>query len=199
MLCYADAVALLGGDTDMMKLVDRALGGAWFVGTAGGAEFIPGLAEARGEVIRAGHELIGRVRDRRRGFSRYDRTQRLLAAHAVLVLVAFVEALAEVALPFDPKRLELTGGDQLRVAGLRECQQDLVQALLDLRVAVPGAELAPSAQRAALTESYRDAAGRWLTLLRGLAVWDELDDRARARTVEALQNALPARAVDRYD
>nr|WP_188187414.1 hypothetical protein [Nonomuraea sp. SYSU D8015] len=55
----------------------------------------PGLFDARAEAVRMGDKLIRALRDKIKGLSRYDRTQRLAAAHAVIVFSAYLEVLGE--------------------------------------------------------------------------------------------------------
>jgi hypothetical protein len=47
----------------------------------GGAEFVMSLFDAHGELARLSEQLVTGLADRVRGLSRYDRTERLTAAH----------------------------------------------------------------------------------------------------------------------
>ena len=88
---YSDAVSMLGGDSAAVTAIDRALGGALLVASGGTTTTLAGLLGARQEVMRVCHGLVNRVRDRRIGASRFDRTQRLMAAYTVLAIVAYFE------------------------------------------------------------------------------------------------------------
>ncbi|MBO3746636.1 hypothetical protein J5X84_11215 [Streptosporangiaceae bacterium NEAU-GS5] len=101
---YADAVRLLGGETETLRRLDRLLGGALLAASAGalatGAPVIAAvgaaalsLFDAKAEFIRLGHELIAAVRPGLTGTSRLTRTERLHAAHTIIAVTAFVEAL----------------------------------------------------------------------------------------------------------
>jgi hypothetical protein len=60
--------------------------------------------------------------------SRSDRTERLHAAHSVIVLVAFFEAFDELEIPFTTKTLDLTKARQLGVLDHRFHARALVRA-----------------------------------------------------------------------
>ncbi len=59
----------------------------------------------------------------------------------VLVVTAFFEALEELDLPLDLDRIELTGEEQVRLIAPHSAGQDVVRALLDAHVAMPGPDL----------------------------------------------------------
>lgn len=87
-LTYADAVRLLGGGKSrLVSLLDKAAGGV-FTAT-GGVPGLLGWLGARAEFVRLGHDLVRAASEKRSGLSRYDRTQRLEAAHTVLMVVAY--------------------------------------------------------------------------------------------------------------
>lgn len=194
---YRDAVALLGGSSPAIDALDRALGGLLLAGTAGGSQLAVSLFDAKGEGIRLGHEILGLLRERLSGYSRYDRTQRLQAAHAVLVITAFFEALDAAQLPFDPVRLRLTSGERRRLA--RVDGTDPVAALLTADLPVPSPHRSQEEVRAALTRWFGGVAAALLGFVRGLAVWDNLDATVRERASAILANALPISALTRYE
>ena len=66
-------------------------------------------------VVELGQEVISGLRERLAGRSRYDRTQRIEAAHAVLVMTAFFSAFGELDLPFRSRDLKLTRSEQIRL------------------------------------------------------------------------------------
>lgn len=198
-LRYADAVALLGGDSPAVAALDRALGGALMVATGGGAALVASMLDARGEAVRAGHELVGNLRDRVRGYSRFDRTQRLMAAHTVVVITAFFEELEGTPLPLDLRSLRLAAEDQLRLAGLRDSQQSMVQALLDTPVPMPGPGSPYEATLGSLKSFYTRLAHDWVRFLSGFAVWDGLDEAHQREVRTTLTDAVPEAAVARYE
>src|SRR5262245_41773089 len=85
---YADAVRLLGGETETFKRLDRLLGGALLAASTGalatgapvaaavGAAALS-LFDAKAEFIRLGHEAIAALRPALPGATRLTRTERL--------------------------------------------------------------------------------------------------------------------------
>jgi hypothetical protein len=115
-LSYADAVKLLGGqDSKAVTALDRATGGL-LLAAVPFAPAVIGWFDARAEFVRLGHELVRAASERRSGLSRHTRTRRIEAAHAVLVVTAFFEALAEADLPFAVADLALTRQEQEALA-----------------------------------------------------------------------------------
>ncbi|GAA3216420.1 NACHT domain-containing protein [Nonomuraea helvata] len=88
---YVDAVRLLGGEDPAVKALDILLG----VGTLG----VWDLIEAKNELVKVGNGLLGRWRDWRADKVWRSRTERLEAAHAILVVTAYLEALGRFELP----------------------------------------------------------------------------------------------------
>ena len=89
-LSYADAVKMLGGgEIALVKVLDRF--------SAVGL-LVPGidLIAACKELVRAGDQLLTRFGERLRGIDRLTRTERLRAAHAVIVLTAYFDTLQGV-------------------------------------------------------------------------------------------------------
>ncbi|MFI2713065.1 NACHT domain-containing protein [Micromonospora sp. NPDC018662] len=196
-LSYADAVQLLGGEKS--KVVD------WFDRLTGGvllAASVPvpallGIFDAKAEFVRLGHELVRGVSEKRSGLSRYGRTQRLEAAHAVIAVTAFFEALDGLKLPFDLTELAIDRSDQLRLAGARHVADDLTAALFGTTAPVPGPHLPQPVLRSALAHWYGQQTRALLAFLNGLAVGDALSGAGWRDTEEALAG-LPGVAVERY-
>ncbi|MEV6302419.1 hypothetical protein AB0M02_23595 [Actinoplanes sp. NPDC051861] len=87
-LTYVDAVKLLGGPGPLLKFADNVAGGALSAATLGGSDAALSFFDAKTEAVRLGAVVSGFVR----GNGRYNRNQRLQAAHGVLVVAAFFEA-----------------------------------------------------------------------------------------------------------
>ncbi|MEU4478808.1 hypothetical protein AB0F68_12190 [Micromonospora sp. NPDC023966] len=196
-LSYADAVRLLGGEKS--RFVD------WFDKLTGGvllAASVPvpallSIFDARAEFVRLGHDLVRGLSEKHSGLSRYGRTQRLEAAHGVLAVTAFFEALGELELPFAVGDLRIGRSDQLGLAGARHAADDLTAALFATAAPVPGPHLPYPALRSALVAWYAGLVTAFLTFVRGLAVGDTLFD-ARWRATERALADLPAAAADRH-
>ncbi|TQM82792.1 hypothetical protein FHX81_5203 [Saccharothrix saharensis] len=189
---YGDAVKLLGGDTGLVKLLDRV--SAATVLATGGID----LLDARTEVVRVGKHLLSSLRDRVTGLHRVDRTRLLEAAHSILVVTSFFEALDEAGLPF---RLRITKGEQVVLTGGTwsgsKRAVDLVELLSNTTVPVPSAELPPDAVIGDITAFYRFTAGEVVAFLAGFDAWDDLPPDERQRFVAAAQD-VPVRAVSLY-
>ncbi|TKK84951.1 hypothetical protein FDA94_27575 [Herbidospora galbida] len=98
---YADAVELLGGDSRLIKALDNALGAALFLGGPAAVS----LFDAKTEAIRLANQLLGSLREKLGKLPRATRTERLVAAHEVIITTAFFKALDDVLPPHFPLKL----------------------------------------------------------------------------------------------
>ncbi|WP_436842817.1 NACHT domain-containing protein [Streptomyces venezuelae] len=203
-LSYQDAVRLLGGREDAtVAALDRLTGGLLLASTATGAGFAAGLFDVRGELSRLGAGLVHGLGTRARGLSRFERGERLAAAHAVVVLSAYFEVLAEAQLTVTVRDLELSRAEQAALATGERTDSRRLRALADalLRSDVP----MPSPHRSyeetltTLGGFYRRLSGEVTRFVTGLALWDELDETRRDRLEQMLSEGLPGRACTRYE
>ncbi|MET7835263.1 hypothetical protein ABZS44_20860 [Micromonospora sediminicola] len=197
-LSYADAVRLLGGEKS--KIVD------WFDKLTGGvllAASVPvpallGLFDAKAEFVRLGHEVVRVASEKRSGLSRYGRTQRLEAAHAVIAVTAFFEALAEADLPFDFADLELRRSEQLTLAGAgSESRRSVARVLFEVPAPLPAPEVPYARLRELLRNHYVLLVGRVADFVDGLAVGERLTDGEKQSLRQALER-IPEFAVERH-
>ena len=198
-LSYADAVRLLGGgrDSPAVKLLERLTGGLLIAGAAAGGPALLAWLGARTEVARLGHDLVRRLSERRAGLSRLDRTRRLEAAHTVLVVTAFFQALAEAELPFRFAELELTRAEQLALAGVPSEAGDFIAQVQAPGELLPEPAAGQAAQLDLLRDYYANLAGRLVGFVTGLAVWERLPAAGQAEFRRALAG-VPACAGRRY-
>ncbi|MEU4580041.1 MULTISPECIES: hypothetical protein [Nonomuraea] len=174
---YIDAVRLLGG-------ADPALEALVSTGTVALLP-VAGVMEARGALVKLGAELLGRWREWRPGSTWRSRTDRFEAAHAVLVVTAYVEAVDTLDLPFAPG--ELHAGE----AGGRHYWE----------LAAP---LCPSPhtsfdETVAVVRGYYLGLGQQLLAhVRELGLWERLGDHDRQWTAAAYGDELAEMAVLRY-
>lgn len=201
---YSDAVILLGGRANRTVVaLDRLVGGLLLVASAAGAGFALSLFAPKSELARLSGDLVSGLAQRLHGVSRLGRSERLAAAHAVIVLTAYFESLREASLPFDVKDLELTRAEQVAVAGGDAAGTASVRALADalLRTDVP----MPAAHRPyeltleTMNGFYTRLSEEVSRFVTGLAVWDRLDDTRRQRFRDTVCRELPAQAVARYE
>jgi hypothetical protein len=174
---YADAVKLLGVGSPLVKALDRALGGVLLAATGGGSALAISLFDAKAEAVRLAEWVVTGLRDRIQGYGRYDRTQRLQAAHTIIVVTALLEALDEL-----PKEA-LTG------------LESIVRTLVEADVPTPAPHLDHQAFIADLSGWYAHLGQDLLNFLQGLAAWDALSESRRY----SLRQELPAAACRRYE
>ncbi|OQD51910.1 hypothetical protein BM536_037295 [Streptomyces phaeoluteigriseus] len=203
LLAFADALVLLGAEPPRLAALDRALGGALNLATAGVSGTVIGMADANGRILGLGREAIrgvGARLDRTQG--RAERTDVLRAAHTVIVVVAFFEAMEELGLPFTLAEVRLTRDEQLALAqtesGSTPQTPDLVSLLLATDLPCPAPHIPASALTAMLLARYADYARRFCAFLEGLALWEHMDALRRLRAHAALMDDLPRAAHDRY-
>ena len=189
---YGDAVKLLGGDTGLAKLLDHV--SAATVVATGGID----LLDARTEVVRVGKQLLSSIRERVTGLHRTDRTRLLEAAHSILVVTSFFEALDEVGLPFP---LKIGKGEQLVLAGggwsASKRTAGVARLLVETKIPLPSAERSPDVVLADVELFHRVMLDDVLDFLIGFDAWDELRETDRERFTKAAA-AVPERAVAFY-
>lgn len=207
-LTYRDALKILGAsESRLAGLLDAAATGglgAWAAASmlAGtDATIALGLLQLKDEVAGFGRQVMRRVSERRSGLSRFSRSERLVAAHAVLVVSSYFEALGAAQLPVPEVRLSFSAAEQVSLAAgggtLPGGYAGMIEMLAREPLPVPDSS-SPFVQVCArLQDCYRRMSGRVLEFVAGLPVWAELDAGRRQRT-EALLNEVPAKALEIY-
>ncbi|HUC26634.1 MAG TPA: ATP-binding protein [Streptosporangiaceae bacterium] len=202
-LCFADAVRLLGGqDEKVTVLLDGLAGGLVRAASVTGAGFVLGLFDAKSQLVRLSSDVIRDLSDRASGLSRVARSERLEAAHAVVALVAYFEAVRAASLPFSPRDLEITRAEQVSLAGGEppaDKVRNLTLALLRADVPVPAPQWPYEITLQALAGFYDHLSREVLRFIEGLSIWDQLDDRRQQACVQAFRSEVPGRAIDRYE
>jgi hypothetical protein len=203
-LGYADAVKLLGGaDKGIVSALDGLTGGLLLATTGGGASFVMSLFDVRGELARLNQELVSSLGDQIRGLGRFDRTQRLAAAHSVIVLTGFFEAVSGTGLPFDARMLRLDKSAQVGIStgeGVPSQRLGVLAGILNdsdvpSEYGRPGADTGPGL----LEEFYARLSGRLLAYVEGLAAWEDAGPGAREAFAGALRDRVPGAAARRYE
>ena len=202
-LCYADAVKLLGGDSPLVRTLDRLTGGLLLMATGGGSELALSLFDARGELARLSAELVSRLSDRLRGLSRFDRTERLAAAHRIILLTAYFEALSGAALPFEPEELRLARTSQITLVTGETASsgrlRDLVGILSDTDVPGEYVPFSGDGLPDELRQFYASVSDRLLAYVEDLDAWSQVSQSARAEFVHRLGDEVPTAAQRRYE
>ncbi|MCX4470862.1 hypothetical protein OOK41_11180 [Micromonospora sp. NBC_01655] len=197
-LSYADAVRLLGGEKSrLVDWFDRLTGGVLLAASVSTPALL-GIFDAKAEFVRLGHDLVRSVVEQRSGLSRYGRTRRLEAAHAVIAVTAFFEALQECDLPLSLAELGVSKAEQLTLAGSgATLPETVVRDMFALPTPVPRAELPYQRLRHELADYYLGLAARLEAFLEGLTRWLEVPAHRRAAFSAAMRE-LPALAADRH-
>ncbi|ANZ40733.1 hypothetical protein BBK82_36815 [Lentzea guizhouensis] len=181
---YTEAVQILGGkDHPVVAAMDKALGGALLAGSLGLWQVLD-LFDAKPDFTRLFSELVTKLSDKRRGLSRYDRTQRLAAAHAVVVMTAFFESLQALELPF-----RLSPADTEHVHGFAPFEQSLP---------LPKAGRPYEDNLRRIAELYEHLTADTSSVLLALSHWDQLTETEAGRVLTQLA-PLPGRALARYE
>ncbi|GIM95355.1 NACHT domain-containing protein [Paractinoplanes toevensis] len=190
-LSFADAVRLLDGESDLVDRLGSLAGlaaGAVTVVSVGTVDFFA----LRDQVVRWGHQAVAAWRSKTQDLNRFDRTDRLVAAHTVIVIVSFYEALdawlAERGLDLDEARLS---AEEMTVLATGS-HAALVSGVLDGCPPYPEPAVPIEDVERELHDYYWQVAGRVITFLTGLSAFtDRLHDN-QATT------ALGQAAIDRY-
>jgi hypothetical protein len=203
-LSYADAVVVMGGrESRTVAALDRMTGGLLLAASAVGGGFALSLFEAKGELARLSNELVRGLGQRLRGLDRFTRSERLAAAHSVVVLTAYFDVLAGADLPFEVRELEITKAEQAALAGGGPPGSSrlgaLAAGLLRADVPMPAPQRPYEATIEAMRGFYRSLSSELSRFVSGLAVWDRLDETRQESFAATLSGQLPDRAVARYE
>ncbi|GLX99709.1 hypothetical protein [Actinoplanes sp. NBRC 101535] len=193
-LTYHDALKLLGGSGPFMRITDNVLGGALAVATAGGSEVALSLFDAKGEAVRLGHLVTDKITELVRGHGRHSRSRRLQAAHGVLVVGAFFEALDVCLGAAGLDEAGLTRAEQAGLVAAAALPADWPSRLLAARIPAPGPDQPYDRLLAELRDWFRATTGATMDHLAKLAAWD-----GRADLAEPFRRVLPDLALTRYE
>jgi len=186
---YADAVKLMGAsEHKLVKALDKVLSGTLLAGSVLDVFGLLGWFDAKSDFIRLSHEYAVKLSEKHTGLSRYSRTQRLHAAHTMVVLASFFEAFDESGVPAVTKDLGFR-----RDGILPKVPLELV-GITDTSVPLVTPELPYEDNLEVLAEYYANLAQGMRSFLTGLALWDSLDDRG-----QRLLTTLPDAALRRYE
>lgn len=202
-LTYEDALLLLGaGQSRVVELLNKITGLAaagTLVATLGALD----LFAARDELVSWGNLIAGSMRERLSGVSQMDRTERIEAAHAVLVVTALYEALGEELLGgggFDIRTLALTKAEQsaIVVGGQPQTEYlDVIRSLVHSPIPLPTPHRPYEVTLQELQRFYLETALKLRSFLLGLAVFSQ--DQRLAYAMEAALDRAAAQAIRRYE
>lgn len=181
---YADAIRLLGGEDPTVKNINLLLG----IGTLG----LWGVIDAQQQFVQVGSDLLGRWREWRSDHKWRSRTERIEAAHTILVITAFFEAMDSIDLPFTAKDLEMSREEQEALA--RRSGLDFSRS-----PACPSPHLPFEKAKKVIFGFYEAYGKRLLMFASGLDVWEILQPFQREKATVQLEHALPKAAIARYE
>lgn len=196
-------MALLGSDPPAVAVLDRALGGALSIGTGGVGDGLVRIADARGSVLTPGRGAVRSIGRRLgRADGRAERTELLHAAHTMIVVLAWFQALEERHLPVRLEALELTRRERLALAGAPQVGERGAAFARSL-----AATDAPSPVPHRPFESVTDQLQRWyeglsvtfLDFAEGLRVWSTQTETLRGEARRVIRTELPHEAVRQYE
>ncbi len=201
---YTDAAKLLGGrENRILASIDKLMGGILFASAAAGHPFALGLFEAKSELLRLSGELVSDMSEKLAGLSAADRTERLSAAHAIIVVTAYFEALKNVRLPFNSAELQFTKSEQTQLASRRPADTDnlvlLAQDLLTAKLPSPVPQQPYEVTLELLLAYYTELSARTLNFITGLAIWDRLNETEKARVSGIVKGEVPKVALQWYE
>ncbi|MDT0329947.1 NACHT domain-containing protein [Nocardiopsis lambiniae] len=168
---YADALKILGkNDSEVLDMAEKLADGGL------GALGVPDLFGIRSMVVGKGRRALEGMRGKLKGESRLSRTEKILAAERLLIVVSFFEAAGEaweqVGMPFPMKDLEITGEERIAlVEGIMRPTGRVVPYLTDRWSEENPEGLSPPDFHAMETEElFDDLVGSFVTMVAGLAV-----------------------------
>jgi hypothetical protein len=202
-LTYEDALLLLGvgrsGAVEVLSKVTGLAAAATMIATVGALD----LFAVRDELVSWGNLIAGSMRERLSGASQLDRTERIEAAHAVLVVTAFYEALGEQLLGgagFDLRMLALTKAEQAAITTggrPRDGYPAVVRSLIRAPIPLPTPYQPYEVILRELQRFYEGAARAVSAFLLGFAVFDR--DQRLADAMKAAMQRAAAEATRRYE
>ena len=186
-----------------MASLDRLTGGLLLGVAAGGGLFALSLFEAKAELARLSSDLVAGLALRLRGLGRFDRSERLAAAHKVIVLAGFFESLGGAEMPADVGKLLRGKSAQVAAATGSDVSSERLRALAGIlqESDVPGEPGWPAAHDdlGGMAEYYRSLAGRVLYYLEGRQDWSHVSQRSRDRFAAVLTGGVPRAAMRCYE
>jgi hypothetical protein len=227
-LRYEDALRIAGdrnpGFQDKWAKITRGLE----LGASVGAPTVLGWLASTSEFVKLSGDLVRYLSERHSGLSRHSRTQRLEAAHAIIVVASYFESLSKADFPFRFKEIKLTKAEELAIATAaaqikersraergdtaedkeRKALEDarraavlgarFVDRVLALGASIPEPHISHDAYMTLLSDYYKDLSTRARHFIEGLAVFDTLGGTAQHQLRRELEEEVPARALRRY-
>lgn len=208
-LNYNEALKILGGQKNRLVLFLDAVASVGLTAWAGGTTFsggdagIPlGLYEIKNDIASYAQGVMRRVSEWRSGLSRFDRTERLVAAHSVIVISSFFEAIDLSGLPVNWKQLKITSAEQAALATAQHGPPDgyagMIHMLLQEPLPMPEPHRTYEATRGQIETLYRRLGWQLLKFIENLTAADLLNQADHLLLQERITNGI-ATALSLYD
>jgi hypothetical protein len=207
-LTYNDALTILGRPKNRLASLLDAAATAGLSGWAAAAFATTGDMSAALSLLELKNDLVGfaqkisvQVSDWRRGLTRFDRSQRLVAAHAIIAISSYFEALDQASFPVSIESFALPGNKDLKRGITRDFPRsfgDLIDVLLSQAVPIPEPHRPRSDLTSHLGDFYTLLSERLLAYITTLELWTDLSPIER-KQVQSCITQLPDKALKRYD
>ncbi|WIX92592.1 NACHT domain-containing protein [Amycolatopsis sp. DG1A-15b] len=167
------------------------------VATAGSVD----LFALRDEIVGWSRSIVGRLKEKTSGLSRFDRTQRLTAAHSVIVVLSFYDALEELMqeMPtFNLDQAEITAEEQVALTIDQPVAQryaDMVASLVDDPPPMPAPHLPFEHVLDELQDYFQKISSRVHAFLMGLSAFA---DKSLGDAAFVIRQRVPTLAIERY-
>ncbi len=198
---YRDAVELLAGsDARWIQLVDWVLTGGIAVGTAAVGPAPLSLVDPKNELITKARQALQEVPRLTRQAPSPTRSGLLGAAHTVLVITSYFEAIGRIAGDSVPSSaLTLSSGEQTLLASNAQLGYAAPFEALSREIPVPSPYSSYSETRDRLRNLYRDLTENFCSFINGLQAYDAIDSGVRSDFESQLRSDAADVALALYD
>jgi hypothetical protein len=178
-LCLKDAARLLGTEPNgYLTALDNATSAVFLAAAPATSGLTLSLFDPKNDIIKFLDKARVSATSRLSGLSRRPRGEVIHAAHAVVIVAAFLEELPRLPGIED---FHLTRDEQLAVAGVGAVQARtrLIDQITNANLPVPGLDVPYMELRARIRRYYLETWSRLLDFLRGLSAWDLMTGHAQ--------------------
>ncbi|BCB74312.1 hypothetical protein GCM10022251_72980 [Phytohabitans flavus] len=202
-LTYSGALSILGQhDHRTFEALNRLTGGLMLAGAAVGANLL-GYFDPKGEASGLVRQLLDRAADRLLGTAGYERMELISAAHTVVVISSFFDALRHGVGPQEYGRLRLTRAEKALLVSvdappppLRQAGESLLDKLVMTELPMPSPRRGWHEHVSQHMEPYlRRVADQSVRFLSGLEAWRYTPG---SDATSALMTQVVAESLRRY-
>jgi hypothetical protein len=201
-LTYRDALRVLERDESLIVQVLDKLSMVGLLATSSVVPAALALLGARDDVVKLGKDAVKKLSTKLRGIERYQRTERLVAAHGIIVVISFFEAINDLDLPFTESSLNLIATEELSLATGAPPESartpTVIERLVASEIPIPSAQTPFEEARKEVQAFYQDLAARLSSFVSGLSIHDEFNESQRRQSRDLIKDFLPKVAARRY-